>query len=159
MLAEFGVTEAALGCPIRSEMDTAILGTNSFNLPIHFDRNALAADGIVLLNRIKPHTSFTGRYESGLLKMLTIGLGKHQGAEQVHKLGLPGLIRLLPEVGAFLLEKDPRRPRDRPTRERRGADRPGGRRRARGPAGRRAPTARRGPDPDGPAAVSTKSTS
>jgi Lactate racemase N-terminal domain len=107
MLAEFGVTEGRLGCPIRSEMDTAILGTNSFGLPIHFDRNALGADGIVLLNRIKPHTSFTGRYESGLLKMLTIGLGKHQGAEQVHKLGLPGLRKLLPEVGAFLLEKTP----------------------------------------------------
>ena len=107
MLAEFGVTEARLGCPIRSEMETAVVGTNSFGLPIHFDRNALGADGIVLLNRIKPHTSFTGRYESGLLKMLTIGLGKHQGAEQVHKLGLPGLLKLLPEVGAFLLEKTP----------------------------------------------------
>jgi hypothetical protein len=88
-------------------MDTAVLGTNSFGLPIHFDKNALGADGIVLLNRIKPHTSFTGRYESGLLKMLTIGLGKHQGAEQVHKLGLPGLIKLLPEVGAFLLQTTP----------------------------------------------------
>ena len=107
MLAEFGVTESALGCPIRSEMDTTILGTNSFGLPIHFDKNALEADGIVLLNRIKPHTSFTGRYESGLLKMLTIGLGKHQGAEQVHKLGLPGLLKLLPEVGAFLLARTP----------------------------------------------------
>jgi hypothetical protein len=107
MLAEFGVTEARLGCPLRSEMETAILGTNSFGLPIHFDKNALGADGIVLLNRIKPHTSFTGRYESGLLKMLTIGLGKHQGAEQVHKLGLPGLLKLLPEVGEFLLEKTP----------------------------------------------------
>jgi Lactate racemase N-terminal domain len=107
LLAEFGVTESRVGCPIRAEMETAILGTNSFGLPIHFDKNALAADGIVLLNRIKPHTSFTGRYESGLLKMLTIGLGKHQGAEQVHKLGLPGLLKLLPEVGAFLLEKTP----------------------------------------------------
>jgi hypothetical protein len=107
LLAELGVTEGSLGCPIRSEMETAVVGTNGFGLPIHFDRNALAADGIVLLNRIKPHTSFTGRYESGLLKMLTIGLGKHQGAEQVHKLGLPGLRGLLPEVGAFLLEKTP----------------------------------------------------
>jgi hypothetical protein len=107
MLAELGVTEARLGCSIRSEMETTILGLNSFGLPIHFDANALGADGIVLLNRIKPHTSFTGRYESGLLKMLTIGLGKHQGAEQVHKLGLPGLLKLLPEVGAFLLEKTP----------------------------------------------------
>lgn len=107
MLGELGVTESVLGCPIRSEMETSILGTNSFGLPIYFDSNALAADGIVLLNRIKPHTSFTGRYESGLLKMLTIGLGKHQGAEQVHKLGLPGLRKLLPEVGQFLLAKTP----------------------------------------------------
>lgn len=107
LLAEFGVTEAALGCPIRSEMDTVVLGTDGFGLPIHFDRNAFEADGIVLLNRIKPHTSFTGRYESGLLKMLTIGLGKRQGAAQVHKLGLPGLKRMLPEVGTFLLAKTP----------------------------------------------------
>jgi hypothetical protein len=107
LLGEFGVTEEALGCPIRSEMETAVLGTDGFGLPIHFDRNALGADGIVLLNRIKPHTSFTGRYESGLLKMLAIGLGKREGAAQVHKLGLPGLKVLLPEVGAFLLERTP----------------------------------------------------
>ena len=107
LLASFGVTEAALGCPVECALDTVVVGTNAFGLPIHFDRGALAADGIVLLNRIKPHTSFTGRYESGLLKMLTIGLGKHQGAAQVHKLGLPGLRRLLPEVGAFLLANTP----------------------------------------------------
>ncbi len=88
-------------------MNTVVLGTNAFGLPIHFDENAYDADGIVLLNRIKPHTSFTGRYESGLLKMLTIGLGKRQGAAQVHKLGLPGLKRLLPEVGALLLKRTP----------------------------------------------------
>ena len=107
LLAELGVTESTAGCPIRSEMATVVLGTNSFGLPIPFDANAARADGVVLLNRIKPHTSFTGRYESGLLKMLTIGLGKHQGAEQVHKLGLPGLLKLLPEVGAYLIEKTP----------------------------------------------------
>jgi hypothetical protein len=105
LLAELGVTEESVGCPIRSEMDTVILGTNAFGLPIHFDRNAYEADGVILLNRIKPHTSFTGRYESGLLKMLTIGLGKRQGAAQVHKLGLPGLRAMLPEVGAFLLQR------------------------------------------------------
>ena len=107
LLASLGVTEAIVGCPIRSEMNTAELGTNSLGLPIYFDKNALGADGIVLLNRIKPHTSFSGRYESGLLKMLTIGLGKHLGASQVHKLGLDGLKKLLPEVGAFLLERTP----------------------------------------------------
>jgi hypothetical protein len=107
LLAEFGVTEQSVGCPVRCEMETDVLGSNSFGLPIHFDRNARAADGIVLLNRVKPHTSFTGRYESGLLKMLAIGLGKREGAAQVHKLGLPGLKTLLPEVGAFLLEATP----------------------------------------------------
>ncbi len=105
LLAELGVTEASVGCPIRSEMDTVEVGTNSFGLPIHFDRNAFDADGIIVLNRIKPHTSFTGRYESGLLKMLSIGLGKRQGAAQVHKLGLPGLRAMVPEVGSFLLER------------------------------------------------------
>ncbi|MFO0954617.1 MAG: lactate racemase domain-containing protein [Isosphaeraceae bacterium] len=107
LLAELGVTEESVGCPVRSEMDTVVLGTNSFGLPIHFDRNAFDADGIVVLNRIKPHTSFTGRYESGLLKMLAIGLGKREGAAQVHKLGLPGLRKMLPEVGEFLLRRTP----------------------------------------------------
>ncbi len=107
LLAELGVTESSVGCPVRCEMDTVVLGTNAFGLPIHFDRNAFDADGIVLLNRIKPHTSFTGDYESGLLKMLAIGLGKREGAAQVHKLGLPGLVQLLPEVGAFLLRRTP----------------------------------------------------
>ena len=107
LLAELGVTEDTVGCPVRCEMDTVVLGTNAFGLPIHFDRNAFDADGIVLLNRIKPHTSFTGRFESGLLKMLAIGLGKRQGAAQVHKLGLPGLKTMLPAVGAFLLQRTP----------------------------------------------------
>jgi hypothetical protein len=107
LLAELGVTERSIGCPIRCEMDTVVLGTDAFGQPIHFDRHAYDADGIVLLNRIKPHTSFRGRYESGLLKMLAIGLGKREGAAQVHKLGLPGLTRMLPEVGAFLLERTP----------------------------------------------------
>lgn len=103
LLGELGVTEASVGCPIVSDMETVVLGESSIGLPIRFDRNAYEADGIVLLNRIKPHTSFTGSYESGLLKMLTIGLGKREGAAQVHKLGLLGLKTLLPEVGAFLL--------------------------------------------------------
>lgn len=107
LLAELGVTEASVGCPIRAELETVVLGKNSFGLPIHFDANAYDADGIVLLNRIKPHTSFRGSYESGLLKMLVVGLGKRQGAAQVHKLGLPGLIRLIPEVGEVLLGKTP----------------------------------------------------
>src|SRR5262245_7008830 len=107
LLAELGVTERSVGCSVRCEMNTEILGRNSFGLPIHFDQNALGADGIILLNRIKPHTSFTGDYESGLLRRLAIGLGRREGAAQVHKLGLPGLKSMLPEVGAFLLKQTP----------------------------------------------------
>jgi hypothetical protein len=107
LLAELGVTEASAGCPISASMETVVLGKNAFDLPIHLDRAAFDADGIVLLNRIKPHTSFTGDYESGLLKMLVVGLGKRQGAAQVHRLGLDGLKRLIPEVGAFLLRRAP----------------------------------------------------
>jgi hypothetical protein len=107
LLRELGITEESAGCPLLTEVETEVVGTNSLGLPIHFDRQALRADGIVLLNRIKPHTSFSGQYESGLLKMLTIGLGKREGAAQVHKLGLSGMRTLLPEVGAYLLQKAP----------------------------------------------------
>src|SRR5262249_40810957 len=107
LLGELGITPATVECPIRADMETVVLVTNSLRLPIHFDRNAFEADGIILLNRIKPHTSFTGRYESGLVKMLSVGLGKREGAAQVHKLGLPGLRALVPEVGALLLGKTP----------------------------------------------------
>jgi hypothetical protein len=104
LLAEFGITSQAMACEVLTEMETVVLGNNSFGLPICFDANAHAADGIIVVNRLKPHTSFTGRYESGLLKMLAIGLGKREGASQVHKLGLPGLQKLIPEVGTFLLK-------------------------------------------------------
>lgn len=103
LLSEFGITEEAMNCRIECAMETVQLGSNSFGLPVCFDANAYHADGILVINRIKPHTSFTGKYESGLLKMLAIGLGKREGASQVHKLGLPGLKRLIPEVGTFLL--------------------------------------------------------
>jgi hypothetical protein len=107
LLAEFGITEATMGCLIADSMETVVVGQNSFGLPIHFAAAAAEADGIVLLNRIKPHTSFHGKYESGLLKMLAVGLGKREGAAQVHRLGLPGLARLVPEVGEFLLRRMP----------------------------------------------------
>jgi hypothetical protein len=104
LLADYGVTEGAMGVPIKTDMDTLVLGTNSVGLPIYFDRNAHAADGIVLLNRVKPHTDFHAEHESGVLKMLVIGLGKRDGATQVHKLGLRGLKEVLPGVGRFLIE-------------------------------------------------------
>jgi hypothetical protein len=104
LLAGYGVTEDAMGVPVRTEMDTLALGTNPVGLPIYFDRNAYEADGIVLANRVKPHTDFHAVHESGVLKMLVIGLGKREGASQVHKLGLRGMKEVLPAVGKFLVE-------------------------------------------------------
>ena len=66
--------------------------------PVWWDKNALAADGVVLVNRVKPHTDFRGRFESGLLKMLVIGLGKRQGADQVHSYGTRGLRDMMPDA-------------------------------------------------------------
>ena len=105
MLAGYGITPEALGVDVRSDMETVVLGTNPVGLPIYFDKNAYEADGIVLINRVKPHTDFHARHESGVLKMLVIGLGKREGASQVHKLGLRGMKEVLPAVGKVLVEK------------------------------------------------------
>ncbi len=103
LLAGYGITPEAMGVDVRTEMETVTLGTNCVGLPIYFDRNAYGADGIVLLNRVKAHTDFTGTYESGVLKMLAIGLGKRDGAAQIHKLGVPGMLKVLPDVMRFLV--------------------------------------------------------
>jgi hypothetical protein len=104
VLASYGVTEESMGVPVKTDMETVILGTSPVGLPIYFDRNAHQADGIVLVNRVKPHTDFQATYESGVLKMLVIGLGKRDGASQVHKLGLRGMQEVLPAVGRFLIQ-------------------------------------------------------
>jgi hypothetical protein len=104
LLAGYEITPETMGVEVRTDMETVVLGTNPVGLPIFFDRNAYNADGIVLLNRVKPHTDFHATYESGVLKMMTIGLGKRDGATQVHKLGLRGLKEVLPAVGKFLVE-------------------------------------------------------
>jgi hypothetical protein len=107
LLAGYGVTERAMGVPVKTDMETVVLGTNPVGLPIYFDKNAYEADGLVLANRIKPHTDFHSTHESGVLKMLVIGLGKREGAAQVHKLGVRGLREVLPEVGRVLVKKTP----------------------------------------------------
>jgi hypothetical protein len=103
LLAGYNVTPETMGVEVRTDMDTVVVGTSPIGLPIYFDKNAHEADGIVLLNRVKPHTDFHATHESGVLKMLVIGLGKQQGAEQVHKLGLRGLKEVLPAVGRHLV--------------------------------------------------------
>jgi hypothetical protein len=85
LLASYGVTEADCGCAIRASMETVIIGQTDEGIPIHFDRLAHAANHVLVVNRIKPHTDFSGDLQSGLMKMMLIGLGKHEGAKIYHR--------------------------------------------------------------------------
>jgi hypothetical protein len=85
VLRSLGVTEATMGCPIRASMEAIQIGVTPEGIPVFQDKLAFNADGIVVVNRIKAHTDFTGPIESGLMKMLTIGLGKHTGALSAHR--------------------------------------------------------------------------
>src|SRR5262245_29085547 len=77
----YGITEEYVGAEIRSSMETAIIDETPQGIPVHFDRQAYGADHVVVAGRVKPHTGFVGEIESGLHKMMLIGLGKHEGAK------------------------------------------------------------------------------
>jgi len=87
LLARMGFTEEKMGAPIKATMDVVLAGSTPDGLPVHMDAFAAASDGIIVVNRIKPHTSFRGKIESGLSKMIVIGVGKQKGAETCHNLG------------------------------------------------------------------------
>lgn len=81
----YGVTEEFVGCPIRSSMETVIVCKTPEGIPVHFDKHAYGADHVLVVGRVKPHTGFTGDIQSGLMKMMLIGLGKHAGAKIYHR--------------------------------------------------------------------------
>ena len=90
IIAHYGITEAAMGCPIRASMETVLLGHVEGDVPVYFDRIAYEqADVVIPVGRVKPHTDFVGPIESGLMKMIAIGLGKQKGAEYFHASGFP----------------------------------------------------------------------
>jgi hypothetical protein len=107
LLASYNLDEAHLGVPVVTDMDAVNIGTNAWGQPVWWDKNALAADGVVTVSRVKPHTDFRGKFESGILKMLVIGLGKQRGADQVHSYGTRGLRDMIPESGKVVLAKAP----------------------------------------------------
>jgi hypothetical protein len=107
LLAEYGISEVKLGVPVMTDMAAVQIGTNSWGEPVFWDQNALAADAVVTISRVKPHTDFRGRYESGICKMIVIGLGKRDGASQHHRWGFRGLRDMLPETAKVVLEKTP----------------------------------------------------
>ena len=105
ILEAYGVTEDYLGCPVLATMETVQVGQRpSDRKPVFVDKYAYEADGIILCGRIKAHTAFRGPYESGLLKMAVIGMGKQHGAEQVHESGFRNMGRLLPEVARVVFD-------------------------------------------------------
>jgi len=104
VLAGYGVTEDYCGCPIRSSMEVKQVGVSSAGEPVRIDQFAADADAIIAVNRIKAHTAFRGSYESGLMKMLTIGLGKHEGAQYCHKTGFRRMHELVPQFGKTVIE-------------------------------------------------------
>ncbi|MCL5110912.1 MAG: lactate racemase domain-containing protein, partial [Chloroflexi bacterium] len=85
MLAGYGIVEQRIGCPILSSMDTVEIGHTPDGIPVWLDRNAAEADGIFVVGRVKAHTAFKAPNESGLIKMMAIGLGKRQGADTYHR--------------------------------------------------------------------------
>jgi hypothetical protein len=105
VLKHRGITEGSVGAPIKATMDVHLLGEVD-GLPLFVDRLAYEADGIVLVNRVKPHTDFYGPTESGLIKMLGIGLGNHIGAEHCHRAALDrGFYEIISTVGGALLNR------------------------------------------------------
>ncbi len=107
LLAGYGITEESMGCPIRSCMETVLLGHSELGKPVYMDRLAYESDGIIVSCRLKPHNAFRGPYESGPCKMMVVGLGKREGAESVHSDGMGKMAQNLPANAKVILDKAP----------------------------------------------------
>jgi hypothetical protein len=108
ILKSLNITQDTMGVPILSSMEVVQIGISSHGFPILVDKHAATADGVVVMNRIKPHTEFEGPIESGLMKMMAIGLGNHKGCFQVHKQTVNfGYTNIIPEIGATILDSIP----------------------------------------------------
>lgn len=105
VLGSLGVDEEGVGAPVVSTLETVRLGYSPSGVPVFFDAAAAGADGLVAINRIKPHTGFVGPVESGLCKMLAIGLGNQTGAGVLHAQGMAAFPRLIPEIGSWVARR------------------------------------------------------
>jgi len=107
VLAGYGITEESMGCPIDDSMEAVLLGKSSLGKPVYCAKSALEADGIIVSCRVKPHNAFRGTYESGMLKMMVVGLGKREGAESVHRDGMGNIAKNLVENARVVLREAP----------------------------------------------------
>jgi len=105
MLIGMGYTEEYIGAPIRATMETVQTGISENGFPVFFDKHAYEANWTVFINRIKPHVAFRGPYESGLMKFITIGLGKQKGADICHELGFGQMAENIPAMAKVSLAK------------------------------------------------------
>ncbi len=105
VLDGYGVTEDFVGCPVKSSMDVVELGKADDGMPVYLDKHAAEADAVALICRIKPHTNFRAPIESGIVKMLTIGMGKIIGATTLHTYGMDMFGELLPKTAKFTMSK------------------------------------------------------
>lgn len=105
VLASLGVTEAAMGIPVVCSMEVVNIGKTDDGVPVYMDKVAYNADMVVLVARVKPHTDFKGDFESGLCKMMAIGLGKHIGCSRLHQEGFDCFSTLLPAVAKVFIAK------------------------------------------------------
>ncbi len=104
VLSGYGITEETMGCEIRSDMEPVLLGTTASGKPVYMDRNAYESDGVIVSCRIKPHNAFRGPVESGICKMLTVGLGKQKGASFVHSDGMDHMAENIPAMAEVVLK-------------------------------------------------------
>jgi len=108
ILTSYGITEKEMGAPILSSMETIKIGRVDNDIPIYFSKDAMQADGIIALNRVKTHTDFKSDIiESGMSKILVIGLGKGNGARAIHSLGIYGLKNIIPKAAKLIIKKAP----------------------------------------------------
>ncbi len=107
VLAHLGVTEDYVGAPIRATMETVGYGATLQGIPCRFDKNAAEADAVICINRVKAHTSFDRPIESGLTKLVAVGLGKQAGAQNVHQLGPRGYTEVLPDLARIAIDQSP----------------------------------------------------
>lgn len=107
VLANYGITEQTVGCPVRATMETVEVGKLPDGMPVYADAYAAEAQGIVFVCRIKPHTNFRAPIESGIVKMMTIGMGKIRGATTLHSQGMDRFIDLLPAASKLIMGKLP----------------------------------------------------
>lgn len=106
-LAGYNIKEETMGVPILSSMEVVQIGELADKTPVYCDKYAYESDGIVVLNKIKPHTDFRGKHESGMAKMMAIGLAKHKGASMFHMKGFPSFPERIPQVCNVFLKNAP----------------------------------------------------